>query len=75
MLYRAPVWASVNHPSMLSIPLPSLRCRSFVDPLVGAWGGDLGTMYLPGTHTQHHTLVHIHTVHCWLWLMGCDGHT
>jgi len=48
VLYRAPVWASVFEASMLSVPLVSLRCRSFVDRLVRAWGGDLGTMYVAG---------------------------
>ena len=36
-------------PSALrQVPLASLRCRSCVDGLLRAWGGDLGTLYLHG---------------------------
>ena len=48
VLYRAPVWASTAEACMLSAPLTSLACRSCVDGIVRAWGGDLGTMYLAG---------------------------
>ena len=48
VLHRAPTWASVREASLLSVPLAALRCRSCVDRLVLAWGGDLGTMYLHG---------------------------
>ena len=48
VLYRAPIWSSVIDSSMISVPLVSLRCRSFVDDLVKTWGGDLGTLYVAG---------------------------
>jgi hypothetical protein len=52
VLYRAPVWASVTEASMLSVPLVSLRCASFTDTLLRAWGGDLGTLYVAGDSEQ-----------------------
>ena len=48
VLYRAPVWASATESCMLSAPLNSLGCRSCIDGIVRAWGGDLGTMYVAG---------------------------
>jgi hypothetical protein len=48
VLYRAPVWASTAESCMLSAPLASLACRSCIDGVVRAWGGDLGTMYVAG---------------------------
>ena len=48
VLYRAPVWASTTESCMLSAPLNSLGCRSCIDGIVRAWGGDLGTMYVAG---------------------------
>ena len=52
VLYRAPLWASMTRPCMLSVPIASLACRSCVDGLIAAWGGDLGTMYLAGEQSD-----------------------
>ena len=49
ILYRAPVWASMAEACILTVPLASLACRSCIDGVLRAWGGDLGTLYLPGS--------------------------
>ena len=48
VLYRAPVFASVEGSSLLSVPVQALHERELVDGLMDESGGDLGTMYVPG---------------------------